>query len=135
VHLAQSASRFDAASKLGIITALGTAIDVAIWKLGVVQFSAEETPIIFGTLWFASLWASFATTLRSSLGWLHKKVMLAVAFGAIGGPLAYLGASRLKAVAFPSTATAMVVFALEWAILTPLVLMIAHRAAKKEQSA
>lgn len=56
---------------------------------------AAATPSIFGApVWILSLWIAFSTTLTRSLLWLQKKPLLGVVFGAVGGPLAYLGAER-----------------------------------------
>ena len=43
--------------------------------------------------WILALWCAFALVVVPLLGYLHRRPWLAAAFGAIGGPLAYLGAS------------------------------------------
>ena len=62
---------------------------------------AAPLPALPGPAWIATLWVAFAMTLQHSLQWLMARPLAAVLFGAIGGPLAYWGASRgFNAVAF-----------------------------------
>lgn len=76
-------------------------------------------------IWILALWLGFATTLNVSLAWMQGKTTIAVLFGAVGGPLAYLGAQKLGAVVLPSL-TSYVVLSIGWAILTPCFLNIAR---------
>lgn len=76
-------------------------------------------------IWILALWLGFATTLNVSLAWMQGKTITAVLFGAVGGPLAYLGAQKLGAVVLPSV-TSYIVLSIGWAILTPCFLIIAR---------
>jgi hypothetical protein len=76
-------------------------------------------------IWIIALWAGFATTLNRSLRWMRNKTLLAILFGAIGGPLAYIAAEKLGAVTL--TNTSLVVLSFGWAILTPLLLKLSER--------
>ena len=53
-----------------------------------------------------------------------KKVLL---FGAIGGPLAYIGAARLGAVSLDALPLSYVALSVGWAIITPLLLKLTER--------
>ncbi|MEO6928960.1 MAG: DUF2878 domain-containing protein [Casimicrobiaceae bacterium] len=77
--------------------------------------------------WIVALWALFATTLNVSLAWLKRRMWVAALFGAIGGPLSFLGGARLGALVFDNQAAALVALAAGWALLTPLLLRIAIR--------
>jgi hypothetical protein len=85
--------------------------------------------LIDGTapVWMIALWMLFATTLNVSLAWLKPRLLLAVAFGAVGGPLAYLGGAKLGALVFVHETPALVALALGWGVLTPVLLLLARR--------
>ena len=76
-----------------------------------------------------ALWAAFSQTVTQSLGILQRNVVLALVFGAIGGPLAYLGASRgfgavtLSTPAWPGSAW----LAFGWGIAMVLLSQAARR--------
>ena len=78
-------------------------------------------------VWIIALWAVFVTTLNVSLRWMRGKWLVAVLFGAIGGPLAYLGAEKLGAVTINSPPISYVALGFGWAILTPLLLWLSTK--------
>ena len=49
-------------------------------------------------LWMFALWAGFAGVLPYMVPWLAGRRLLAIAFGAVGGPLAYYSAQALGAI-------------------------------------
>jgi len=69
----------------------------------------------------------FATTLNLSLAWLKRRVVLAAVLGAIGGPLAYAGGAELGALAFVHETTGLLAIGAGWALLTPLLVLLARR--------
>lgn len=80
------------------------------------------------TIWLIAMWVNFAATLNVSLRWLQSRLTLAAAFGAIGGPLAYYAGMKFGAVEFPQGVTpAVIASGLEWAIATPVLVLIARR--------
>ena len=85
-------------------------------------------------VWIIVLWAGFALTLNHSLAFLKQHVLWSLLFGAIGGPLAYLGAARLfNAVEFTAPDMQVVLaLGIAWAIATPLLLTIASRLVARE---
>jgi len=76
--------------------------------------------------WLVALWVAFATTFNVSLRWFKQHLFLAATFGAIGGPLAYLAGERLGGVVFTSYPHGITALAAGWAILLPLLLVIAR---------
>lgn len=79
-------------------------------------------------VWILVLWLSFALTLTQSLRYLQKYLWLAALFGAIGGPLAFLGAARVWAVvqfAQPQW-HALLVLASGWGLAMPLLAGLAR---------
>jgi len=104
----------------------------AVWDSGLAALGWIRYPsgvLIEGTAphWIVALWMLFATTLNVSLAWLKRSVPLAVAFGALGGPLAYFGGAKLGALELAEQGAALAALALGWAVLTPLLLQVARR--------
>jgi hypothetical protein len=77
------------------------------------------------------LWLNFAATLNVSMAWLRGRFLLAALFGAIGGPLAYYSGAKLGATEALPTSTGMLLLAIGWGIMTPLLVWLA-RAFTKE---
>jgi hypothetical protein len=73
------------------------------------------------------MWALFATTLNLSMSWLKGRPWLAAAFGAVGGPLAYVAGRKLGGVEMNEPALALLVQGLGWAVMMPLLLRLAAR--------
>lgn len=78
-------------------------------------------------VWILALWAEFVTILNVSLRWMHGRWLIAVLFGAIGGPLAYMGAAKLGAVTLNMMPASYIALSIGWAILTPLMLRLSAK--------
>lgn len=109
----------------------GTALDgaMAMTELGRYAANGAALPPGGAPLWILSLWASFALTLRHSMTFLLGRPFLALAFGALGGPLAYLGASRgWQAIVFAEPRwMALLLLAVGWGVAIPVMTMLARR--------
>ncbi len=131
VHAALSPSRRAELGMLFRVVLLGLAIDVGLVLAGVVEMRHGSFGMMTTAAWFASLWACFATTLNSSMAWLtnlrRRRILVAALFGALGGPAAYMAGERLGAVTLPHASWSLAVLSAEWALLTPLVVLIAAR--------
>jgi tetrahydromethanopterin S-methyltransferase subunit D len=57
---------------------------------------------------------------------MQGRYLIAVLFGGSGGPLAYFGAEKLGAVSLTSSAS-LVMLGIGWALITPLLLVIASK--------
>ena len=119
----------------------GTLLDGGLALSGFARYAAGE-PALFGgaPLWIVSLWAAFSLTLLHSMTFLLNRPVIAAVFGAIGGPLAYLGAARgWQAIVFVEPRwTALLMLAIGWGLAIPLLSMLAGRwsqPALKPQSA
>jgi len=78
-------------------------------------------------VWILALWAEFVTILNVSLRWMRDRWLIAVLFGAIGGPLAYMGAAKLGAVTLNMMPASYIALSVGWAILTPLILRLSAK--------
>ena len=76
--------------------------------------------------WILALWAGFSTSLNVSLRWMRGKYLIAIIFGAVGGPLTYMAAMRLGAITLNNT-TSYVALSIGWAVITPLLLIISSK--------
>lgn len=96
--------------------ACGLLLDGTLAATGWLTYAAPQ-PAVPAPLWIVAIWVAFAMTLQHSLQWVLSRPVLAVAFGIIGGPLAYWGASRgFNAVVFSMPAQATLTLALGWGI-------------------
>lgn len=77
--------------------------------------------------WIIAMWALFATTLNVSLRWLKDRPLLAIIFGAIGGPLSYFAGNRLGAVEMPDMLLVLTMLAVGWALFMPLLMSLSNR--------
>ena len=81
---------------MALAVVLGILIDGGLAAFNLSRY-ASATPAVppgGAPLWIVALWACFSTTVPKSLKWLRGRKSLAFVFGAIGAPLAYLGAQR-----------------------------------------
>nr|WP_221195806.1 DUF2878 domain-containing protein [Halomonas organivorans] len=113
--------------------ALGLAIDGSLALAGGFRFPAEPLapgplPLWIGPLplWLWLLWPLFATLLQHSLAWLWRHPWLAVAGGAVSGPLSYYAGAELADVTLAPWLLAAE--ALCWALLC---LWLSHRLGRR----
>lgn len=97
-------------------------------RAGLVAYAAPW-PWATSPAWLMALWLAFALTIVPLFGYLHAHPVLATVVGAVGGPLAYLGAARgWHAVMLPPRPwTALLALAAGWAIALPLLTTLARR--------
>ena len=131
IHLAMSKRRSNEGALLCVAIAIGLVTDLFMIKVGCIALQ-QTSSLALAALWFASLWAAFATTLNSSLSWMRGKPVLALVLGAIGGPLAYFGGQKLGAVTLPREGFSILAIGIEWAIIMPLLTWMSERLLPKE---
>jgi hypothetical protein len=105
---------------------IGATFDQSMLTLQLIEYQAHGWSSWLVPVWILALWLAFASTLNVSLGWMHDRYVVAVLFGAAGGPLAYLAAQKLGAVTVQGS-TAYVALAIGWGVITPLLVMTAKR--------
>ncbi len=111
---------------------IGLVLDSLLVALGFVRFAAPGPwPALLVPAWIVALWAAFGATLRGALAWLARRPFLAAGLAAVGSPLSFLSARALGALEFPRPLPlTLAVIALEWALLVPLLLRLAHGATR-----
>jgi len=115
------------AALVGAAVALGLVWDSAMLQLGWITYAAPGPLPMLAPAWILALWGLFAIALREPLRWLHRRLPLAALLGAIGGPLSYVGAERLGACTLNLPIVSLIALALGWAVMVPLLLMLARR--------
>ncbi len=106
---------------------LGLLIDSGQQALGLFRFKPDGLGLIL-PFWVFVIWAQFATLLHFPLSWLSGRYLLAILFGAVGGPLAYGGGIRLGAAEFgPNPLFSLTVLAVIWALVVPLLVWLSGR--------
>jgi hypothetical protein len=105
---------------------IGGTFDQAMLSFQLVNYMHHGWSESLVPIWILALWLAFTTALNVSLRWMRGNLVVPVIFGAVGGPLAYLGAEKLGAVTLAGT-TSYVALSIGWAIITPLLLNISAR--------
>lgn len=105
---------------------VGAGCDLALAAMGWLSFPAPALALGPLPLWMALLWLSFAHCLPLLARWLAPRPLLAIALGAIGGPVAYLGAVEMEAVRLHGAASWLAI-AVEYGCITPLAARAAAR--------
>jgi Protein of unknown function (DUF2878) len=100
---------------IAVALILGLLIDSALASSGQIGFAAGGASDRWAPHWMLALWAAFATTLNRSLRWVIGRPIVAAAFGALGGPLAYFAGTRLGALQMPTPEIALPLIAACWA--------------------
>lgn len=115
---------------LAAALACGAIVDGAMASSGLARYAASVPALPGGApLWLLAIWACFALTLRRSMRFLLGRPFAALALGAIGGPLAYLGAARgwqSIALAEPRW-QALALLAVAWSLALPILVLLATR--------
>ena len=106
---------------------LGTLWDSSLVQAGLFTFPHSTAINGLAPYWIIAMWGLFATTLNVSMKWMKGKYLLASAFGAVGGSMAYYAGHQLGAVEFSDTRSALVAVAAGWAIIMPALRAISER--------
>lgn len=127
VHLALQDDRKGEVKLLLAAGLLGLVFDTAFVAGGVFSPLQHLFPRPISPPWMICLWLNFAATLNVSMAWLRRRYLLAALFGAVGGPLAYYSGAKLGATEAMPTTTGMLLLALGWGLITPLLVLMARK--------
>lgn len=116
---------------MAIALACGLLMDGGLAGSGLAEYAANPFPLLPGSppVWLLSIWAAFALTLRHSMTFLLGRPLIGLLLGAVGGPLAYLGAARgWGAIDFAEPRwMPIVALVFGWSIAIPLLTTLALR--------
>lgn len=120
IHLLWARDRGAEVRLLGGCLLLGVVFDALLLATGWVNFPNGWWLPGLAPYWMACMWLLFGTTLNLSMHWLRKRTLLAAAFGAVGGPLAYLAGQELGGITLVSSLNAIVALAIGWGLIMPV---------------
>ena len=126
-HLYKAPQPSKALTLVIVVAILGSLFDQTLLMLGWIGFPPNFLPEALLPLWMTALWMLFATTLNLSLRWLQGRVLLAILFGLIGGPMAYIAGVKLGAMHMLQADKLLVTLAIGWGLLMPVLLGIAGK--------
>jgi hypothetical protein len=112
---------------LVIAVLIGLVFDSVLASLGWIRYPNGVLVPGLAPYWILAMWAIFATTLNVSMSWLRGRLVLAALMGGIFGPLSYQAGGRLGGLAFAQETAAMVALGLGWALIMPLLVLLAQR--------
>ena len=129
LHLAMARTPGREAVFLLVASGFGLAVDSLLaGALGTYTFAAPSPALGIVPLWMVTLWTGFAMVFNNSLWWLRGRLLLGVAFGAVGGPLAYLAGHELGALPhLDQTPAGFTAMALAWAAAMAALLALQRR--------
>lgn len=125
LHLRQAGDGQKELTLIAIIGTCGSVFDQLLLSLGWIQYPPHAWPAWLLPLWMLCLWLLFATTLNISLRWMRSKHLLAMLFGLLGGPLAYLAGQKLGAMQLVAQTNTLIALAVFWGLMMPVMLRLA----------
>ncbi len=109
------------ARRVAIVAGLGAILDTGLLLVGILGYPGDGiVPPLF-VPWIIALWVNFSMTLPVSFRWLARRPILSAVLGAFGGSTTYYAGARLGDLSLGEPLwLAMLVLAVEWAIVMPL---------------
>ena len=130
VHLALSVERSLEARLVVLATGVGAAVEMIQIAAGTYRFTSGTVNNALPPPWLLVMWAQFATTFRGSLRGVLTRPVLAMLFGAAGGPIAFLAGERLGAVTLlPPLVYGLLRLSVSWAIALVVFSAVVRRVA------
>ena len=117
VHLALSVERAVEVRLVVLATAVGAVVEMTQIAAGTYRFTSGTVTDALPPPWLLAMWAQFATTFRFSLRNVITRPVLALLFGAAGGPIAFLAGERIGAVTLlPPLGLGLLRLSISWAL-------------------
>ena len=127
IHLLRAADVRNEMRLLLFAALLGFGWESLLVSLDLVRYSIGSPVPGMAPYWLVCMWILFATTINFGMRWLHRHVAVAAIAGAIGGPLSFIAGEKVGAVSFPEPELSLLVIAVGWAVLLPLLVRVAAR--------
>ena len=127
IHLARAQRP---ASELMLIVScglIGAVFDSALVAAGWVTFPSGMFSDSMAPYWIVTMWMLFGTTINLSMRWMRGRTLLAVTFGLLGGPLAYIAGHKIGGIEFVDQTAALAMLAIGWAVIMPVLVRLGER--------
>ena len=135
VHVALSVERVLEVRLVVIATAVGAAVEMTQIAAGTYHFTSGTVNDALPPPWLLPMSAQFATTFRFSLRSVVTRPVLAVLFGAAGGPIAFLAGERLGAVTLlPPLGQSLFRLSISWAVALVVFSAVVRRVARERDA-
>ena len=126
-HLAVSARPAQEARLVALACVLGFVVETAaVWQ-GHVSYPSGQPFATLAPYWMVALWGLLAIALNVTMRWLKPRLWLAALFGAVGGPMSFVGGVKLGGAAFVHETAALATMACVWALLMPALVWVSNR--------
>ena len=126
-HLGVSARPGQEAWLVALASAIGFGVETVMVALGHVRYPSGQPFAQWPPYWMVALWALLAIALNVTMRWLKPRLWLAALFGAVGGPLSFVGGVKLGGAEFVDRSAALWTMAAAWALLMPLLVWLSTR--------
>lgn len=127
IHLRQARRPHLEVGLLVICGTIGLFFESLLVVFGWVSYPSGQFSAFLAPYWIVTMWMLFGTTLNVSMGWLKGRPLLAVVFGAIGGPASYIAGQKLGGIIFLDYTAALLALAIGWAVAMPLLLSLSTK--------
>lgn len=116
-HLWLSVDRVHELRRVALAVTVGGLVEAIQIAAGTYQFTSGTVIAALPPPWLVIMWAQMATTFDFSLRPIVSRPVAAMAFGALGGPLAFLAGERLGAITLQRPLVpGLLLLAISWAV-------------------
>lgn len=126
-HLAVSARPAQEVRLVLLACVIGAVIETLLLQQGHVAYPSGQPVAELAPYWMVALWGLLAIALNVTMRWLRGRLWLAAVLGAVAGPMAFSAGVRLGGAQFLDAGPALVLLALVWAVLVPVLVQLSIR--------
>ena len=94
---------------------------------GTIEYLGGFENILIAPIWILAMWAGFCMTIRHSLGWLNKNLILQFILGFIFGPLSYIAGKKMGVLLFETSIQNLFIIGILWGLSVPLLFYISAK--------
>ena len=127
LHLRQAHWPYQELRLVMWVVVLAAPWETLLIRTGVIVYPYGAVWAGFVPPWLLALWVLFAIQVNVLFRWLRGRWWLAMALGAMAGPLSFRAGAALGAALIPDLTTTLGVLAIGWAVWMPLLVWMGER--------
>lgn len=127
LHLRQAHRPYQELRLVMWVVVLAAPWETLLIRTGVIVYLHGAVWAGFVPPWLLALWVLFAIQVNVLFRWLRGRWWLAMALGAIAGPLSFRAGAALGAALIPDLTATLGVLAIGWAVWMPLLVWMGER--------